>query len=486
MSRPAPRRLIPWLIANFAFLAFLGGLAALGGATDPRVPYLWVLFAICSSSVLGADRMNGRHAVLIAFSAVYFVFYGLADFARLMPALEIMAPTRSTGLLTAPEVAVLLGALFVAGGYRLALKFGGRVKRPIAAADWPAATAVTLGVVLWAVGALCTWYWHTSVVDRYIDMAQIGMFEGIALLIGRMVQPVGVALLAYRLVVGRSTPLLLLTLAILAAEFVLGFLADSKELAIRGAVMVLAAKFLVEGRVPKSWLAVGAFSIMLSFAVFQSYRLEVLQLRHQTRAAAAQNLSRNLDRTLGSSLLEGGYLQSGLRGFVQRTDMKPAIEIIVARVGHDIKYRGGDTISLLAGAFVPRFLWRDKPDAAVGQLFNREFKLSWDRNTYVSVTHLGELYWNFGWAGVIAGMFIIGAVLGVFGGRFALADQRSLTRFLIVSTTLYLLAARFEGGIALTYTVWIRSVLLILVMHLVFAKARRTAAPQEVRSPALA
>ncbi len=149
--------------------------------------------------------------------------------------------------------------------------------------------------------------------------------------------------------------------------------------------------------------------------------------------------------------------------------MKPAIELIEKRVGDDIAYRGGDTIALLAGAFVPRFVWKDKPDAAVGQLFNREFKLSLDRNTYASVTHLGELYWNFGWLGVLLGAPIIGVILGTFGGRFALSDHRSLTRFLIVSTTLYLLAARFESGIAMTYTVWIRSVLAILVLHLFFA-----------------
>ncbi len=64
-----------------------------------------------------------------------------------------------------------------------------------------------LGLFLWATGAACTWYWATMVADRYIINAQISNLQGVVLLIGRMMQPVGVALIAYRLVVSRSASL---------------------------------------------------------------------------------------------------------------------------------------------------------------------------------------------------------------------------------------------------------------------------------------
>lgn len=479
------RRWLPiWLLINVSFMLAVSVAAVVGKSESPRVVYLVLLFALCSSSLLGSGALNGRNAILIACGGFFFIFYGLADVLRLFPALELAPPYQSMPLVSLPEVAILVGVALISVGYRLIAGFGGSKARPLAANEWPHGTAVALGLALWIVGAAATWYWAMHVVDRYIEMAQIGPYQTIALLVGRMVQPVGVALLAYRLVISRSKPLFLLVLAILAAEFVLGFLADSKELAIRGAILVMAAKFLVEGRLPRSWLIVSMIAIALSFAIFQAYRFEILQTRHKTRTAAAANLSRNLDRTLSSNMLAAGYALSGVRAFVERTSLKPTMEIVVAHVGDDVPYQNGDTLLKLFYAFVPRILWPDKPDNAVGQLFNRQFHLSWDPNTYVSATQLGELYWNLGWPALLVGSLAIGAVLGFVGGRCALADHRSLTRFLVVSTTIYLLAARFEGGIALTYTVWIRSVLLILALHFVFGRVRT--APRPHASPALA
>jgi hypothetical protein len=67
-------------------------------------------------------------------------------------------------------------------------------------------------------------------------------------------------------------------------------------------------------------------------------------------------------------------------------------------------------------------------------------------------------------------MFLIGCLLGLINSRFALAEHKSVTRFLVLVTTIYLICLRFEGGIALQYTLWIRSLGLIMVLHWLFAR----------------
>jgi hypothetical protein len=66
-------------------------------------------------------------------------------------------------------------------------------------------------------------------------------------------------------------------------------------------------------------------------------------------------------------------------------------------------------------------------------------------------------------------MYLIGFFLGWINSRFALSEARSLTRFLVLVTTIYLPCMRFEGNIAMEYIVWMRSLAMVAVLHLIFA-----------------
>jgi hypothetical protein len=283
-----------------------------------------------------------------------------------------------------------------------------------------------------------------------------------------MLAPVGGAMIIYAWITSGRRSLLMLVLAIIAAEFVLGFVSDSKELSIRAMVLLILAKFLIEGRVPKQWIALAAVAIALTFSVFQAYRLEIFQVREQSRQEALQNLSANLGKALNSKMLREGQAVSGTEKFIERISFKSTIEVIVERTGRSAEFQDGYTLSLLLYAFIPRLILPNKPDSSVGQMFNREFHFSEDRDTYISVTHLGELFWNYGWPGLLIGMTVIGAVLGVASSSWSLRERANLTRFLLLMSTIYLVCFRFESGVALQYTLWLRTVFLILLLHLMF------------------
>lgn len=476
-------RVAYYAVLTAGFVVIVTIVTALGGGTNPRPLFLCALFALCSSPILYADALNGRCAILIAFLTLYFLFYGAADVIGLLVPLPLNEAIASQGLLSAAEFAVLLGALLVTFGYRVALVLGTHSTRQAVSVDWHGFTAVCIGLLLWTAGLAATWFWSTKVVDYFGMSATLGPYEAIGVLIARMVQPLGLALLAYRWIVSRGRSLLLLIVLILVVEFALGFILDSKELSIRGLMMVLLAKYLISGRVRAKWLAAAALAMVVSVPVFQAYRAEVLQARTQTREHAAQDLGENIQTALDSRQLTDGGFITGSRSFLARISLKPTMELIIARVGRDVPFQDGATLMMVAQGFIPRLLWPDKPDSAVGQLFNREFGVSENPDTFISATHLGELYWNLGWPGLVVGMLAIGFLLGFVNSRFALSESMSMTRFLVIATTIYLLCLRFEGGIALTYTVWIRSLLLIAVLHLLFA---RVSTIRESSSPARA
>lgn len=70
--------------------------------------------------------------------------------------------------------------------------------------------------------------------------------------------------------------------------------------------------------------------------------------------------------------------------------------------------------------FIPRAIWNDKPATDQGRMFTAFLGMASDPQTATTSTGQtspGELFWNFGWPGVIVGMYIVGATLsGVYWG----------------------------------------------------------------------
>jgi hypothetical protein len=65
-------------------------------------------------------------------------------------------------------------------------------------------------------------------------------------------------------------------------------------------------------------------------------------------------------------------------------------------------------------AFVPRILWHDKPTVDPGRYFTAALGAASDKSlvsTSTGQTAAGELFWNFGWPGVVIGMYLLGAAL---------------------------------------------------------------------------
>lgn len=90
----------------------------------------------------------------------------------------------------------------------------------------------------------------------------------------------------------------------------------------------------------------------------------------------------------------------------------PVAAGMVSRYVADAGLLHGAGLDYVPMAFIPRLLWRDKPIVARGRYFTVALGMASaesSASTSTGQTAAGELFWNFGWPGVIIGMYLLGA-----------------------------------------------------------------------------
>jgi hypothetical protein len=110
----------------------------------------------------------------------------------------------------------------------------------------------------------------------------------------------------------------------------------------------------------------------------------------------------------------------------------------------------GDSMDYLTFAFVPRFFWPEKPDVSRGAWFtvylggasNEE-----ESTTSTALTAPGELYWNFGTLGVVAGMIIVGSLIGVLWRIAGPVPHQNPLRMLAYFVTVIAVADNAQAGV---------------------------------------
>jgi len=145
----------------------------------------------------------------------------------------------------------------------------------------------------------------------------------------------------------------------------------------------LFAVLMVYGLIAREYLAVG------NFVTIDPEKL------------TSEDLSQAVDRELGGNFLQ---LQT--------------LTVLVDRMPEELPYQHGLTLISLLTMPVPRWLWPDKPLTAPGVFTMAFWPERWlDEGSTMPPGLVGELYMNFAWAGVAAGMYL-------FGRAYAHAEKR--------------------------------------------------------------
>lgn len=461
---------------NLLFLLVLAITYAIGGSANPRIIFLMLLFALCSSSVIDLDGLNGRYSLLGLFMLAYFLYFGVGDLLNMSTGI---ASELSGSTLSPTETVILVGGALLVIGYRITISIvsAERVNSP--ARDWYLRTLLLVGLALWAIGTYATFVWYVHIVTDFTNeatragLSKVSPIAATAFILAQMMQPLGVLIIAYTWRLTRSRALLVLLLGIILLQMLLGFVVDIKGLAMMGLVLVIVTCVLVDGRVPKTWLAGAVLFVIVVFPVLQAYRVEI----HGTRGVARTEVIENFWKTLKLAVAATEKVNTGThraQTFLERLSLKWSVQMIVDKTGSQVPYQHGYTLTPILSTFVPKIIWSDKPDIPTGQIVNRVFNVTDQEETYISPTHLGELYWNFGWPGVVVGMMLIGSLCGFVGG-YNLGEARTITRLLVTVLTIQQVIHGFEGSLASSYVVYFRSLAAVGLLHLVFARVSVTA-----------
>src|SRR5208283_5264362 len=268
MPRAVSYRFPLYALVNVVFVLLVGVASAAGGFPNPRLIYLILLFALCSTTVIDLDGLNGRFMLLALFMVVYFVSFGMGDLSNLLnlnepylPELRSLQPV--SGLLSRTEDVILAGGAMLVLGYRITVFMVTPGSSARAPRDWPKPTILILGLIFWAVGTIATYRWNIYIIPDTTNeayrkgLASISPATTTAYLLGQMCQPLGVLLLAYAWSVFRNSYLTALIIAMVTLQIFIGFVIDVKSLAMLGIILVVITSVLVDGKLPKVGLAAG-------------------------------------------------------------------------------------------------------------------------------------------------------------------------------------------------------------------------------------
>lgn len=468
----AAGRLPLYFATNALFIVAAGIAFAVGGSPNPRLLYVVLLFGICSIPILNITKLNDRYALLGIFLTAYFAFFGATDFVALVTG---QPSGTSTGAISSAEAVILAGAVMLVIGYLASVRIGARKQSTVTTKEWPTAAIVTVGLLVWLAGTAAMWIWNVYIVvaptaeATRLGLASVGAYTAAVLILGQMIQPLGVQILAYAHVINRSPLLAGIFLAVVLFQVFMGFVFDAKGLTMIAAVLLIITTILVRGKLPLLWIAAAALFVVLAFPVLQAYRSVVHQSDRSSRAQTAQHLGEAIEKSLqNTDKVNTG--RDRAQTFIERTGVKHSVEIIVDGTAAGVAFQRGATFAPIVAAFVPRVFWPDKPNVETGKLIVKEFHISDSEDLNYSPTHIGELYWNFGWPGVLIGMTVIGCLFGVVGARTSMLEVKSVTRLLVAMVTIKLLILEFEGVFAAAYVVWLRSLAAIAILHAIFAR----------------
>lgn len=487
-------------LLNFAVvLAAIVG-SNVHGAEPGQAVYVCMLTAICSTPLLLLRGWNDRYVLLGIFMALYYLEFGALDLSILVVGTDVQHARPE--FLSSTELAVLVGAVLMLGTYLLGVRLGHgedeaaavRARRGLALPEWSTGTMLVLGLGLWLAGTSAMIYLQIfAAPEKTMHSAQsafanMGPLMVFMVMLGHMMQPLGILILSYGYAKRRGAFWAGLIVAVVLIEVAVGFVMDVKRVALMGGALVILTRTLVDNRLPKLWILCCVTGLILVFPVFQAYRMEISGARGLDRLQALHELPKVLSIALHAAEKEKEKpAEPGERpqSFLERSSVKDSLETLFDHVPRDVPHLYGRSLVALPMAFVPRLIAPLKEDISAGQLFTK-LVLKADGDTYISISHLGELYWNFGWLGIFLGIPIGGTLLGYMGVRFNLEHGTSVTRVLVLMATVQSMCIQFEGTVPVSYILWLRAMAAIGLLHVVFARERsagRAVTPGESPEP---
>jgi hypothetical protein len=202
------------------------------------------------------------------------------------------------------------------------------------------------------------------------------------------------------------------------------FFTGSKGLFFAPLAMVAMAYIVVRRRLQVRWILVAWLAFVLFYPIADYHRRVILKDNSLGAAYAIRRPVEVMTRIgrFAVNLPASEYLRMGTSATIGRFDGLGILAVIMRDCPSRVPFQGGWTIGYIALAYVPRIVWADKPTLSVGGWITDNFLARGMRSSTGS-TWIGELYFNFGWSGIVVGMLLMGIYFRVLHEVLFSADS---------------------------------------------------------------
>jgi hypothetical protein len=414
-------------------LLFAVGLAI--GTRRPHIPILGLailtaLVALIPVLVDQARPPSQRHILLTLLCLSWGAFFVLPVFTQYFAGggYDPSVPSKLNG--TAPEdlvggqIAALVALVVLLIVYALPL---GRVMSralPRPKWEWSERAALTVAGVLIPLGWLVYLASILGLLSRALGTGVLGVLAGSSIN--------GVALLALTYLQYRSRLALLAIWITIPPTMAFNFWSGSKSLFFAPLAMLLLTYLVVFRRLRIRWVVAGITVLALFYPSAQFYRQVILDENTKTIPEVLQDPAgaiRGVSAFL-STYEFGEYFRQGLQMTSRRFTGLGILSTIVRDTPDRVPYQMGWSIGYIFLSYVPRILWPGKPETTIGQWVTDHYGGGPFIRTHTGPTWIGELYFNFGWIGVVVGMAVFGIYFRILHETLFTPDANIPARWL--------------------------------------------------------
>jgi hypothetical protein len=265
----------------------------------------------------------------------------------------------------------------------------------------------------------------------------------------------------------RSKPARALLLVLVPSTVLIKFLSGSKTAMLMPIAMIVMTWIVVNRQIRVRWVLGGLIALSLLYPTAQFWRDDILQRHTLTIADVVKNPGPALRRTalFLTSNRPLDYFTVGFQATARRLDGIGIASVIIRDTPGVSPFQHGRTLALIPVAFVPRFLWPDKPVIPIGRWISETYApYGYLTESNLAATWIGEFYLNFGLLGIMGGMFVIGVVLRLLNDSL----MRRRTTILMQVLAAILIATLMMGiqeAVVRSVTIPILLILPIFVVH---------------------
>lgn len=171
---------------------------------------------------------------------------------------------------------------------------------------------------------------------------------------------------------------------------------------------ILALIFLygVNSFFSKFFIALGIVFGILFSVLFNPVKMEYRQIDFTGRTL--YNRIEVIQELITSNKQKNSKEEDEKSFFWRLTYPMSAISLVKEKTPSKVPYWNGESYINLLYKFIPRFIWKDKPNEEMGQLFGHRYEIlnKWNFTTSMNTPIIAEAYMNFGVVGFY-GLFIL-------------------------------------------------------------------------------